>query len=513
VFAVVEVIAFATWMVVGRADWFYIDEWDFLAARKAGNLGDLFRSHNGHWTTLPVLTFRLLYALFGLRVYLPYRVVVLVLYLTAAALLLVVMRRAGVQPWIATAAASLFALFGAGWENIILPFQITFTGSLVFGLVFLLLVDHDGPLDRRDGLGALAGLLALLCSGVGVVMVAVAGIAVILRRGWQPALRLVVPLAVAYGVWLLAIGRTDNAIGSFDAGEMVRFVLTGWRATFGALGPVAAFGIVLALLLAGGFGLAWAQRRATGRTTDLAVPAALLAGSLVLLVITAVNRSAFGVDWARQSRYVSLVGAMTLPALAVAADALATRWRWFLPVAVALFLVGIPANLHAATRAQRALKARDAATRATMLSLAFDPLSRSVPRSVRPEPTTAGEVTIGWLLDAAAHHRLPAAGSPTPRLLASDAFRLSFLETSGRPPTTNCRDARRGLVLDLRKGDRIGISGDAVFLEPSSRVLVGLPLLFKPASDAYVSVLRGPLRVRLRPVTRGGAPRICVGGG
>jgi hypothetical protein len=319
-----------------------------------------------------------------------------------------------------------------------------------------------------------------------------------------------VPLAVVYAVWLLAIGRTDSAIGSFDAGEVVRFVLTGWRATFGAIGPVAAFGIAIALLLVCGFGLALTQRRVAGRAVELVGPAALLVGSLALLVITAVNRSVFGVDWARQSRYVSLVFAMTLPALAVAADALARRWRWFLPIAVALFLVGIPANLHAATRAQRALKARDAATRATMLSLASDPLSRTVPRSVRPEPTTAGEVTIGWLLDAAAQHGLPAPGSPSPRLLASDAFRLSFLQTRGLPPTMSCRDARRGLVLDLRKGDRIGISGDGVFLEPSSRVLVGLPLLFKPASDAYVSVLRGPLRVRLRPVTRGGAPRVCI---
>ena len=94
------------------------------------------------------------------------------------------MRRVGVHPWIATAAASRSRSSARGWENIILPFQITFTGSLVFGLVFLLLVDRDGPLDRRDALGALAGLLALMCSGVGVVMVAAAGIAVVVRRGW-----------------------------------------------------------------------------------------------------------------------------------------------------------------------------------------------------------------------------------------------------------------------------------------------------------------------------------------
>ena len=106
VFGAVEFTAFVIWLNVGRSGWFYIDEWDFLAGRSAGNLGDVFRSHNGHWTTLPVLAFRLLFALFGLRTYVPYRVTIIVLYLVAAALLLAVTRRAGVNPWIATSACA-----------------------------------------------------------------------------------------------------------------------------------------------------------------------------------------------------------------------------------------------------------------------------------------------------------------------------------------------------------------------------------------------------------------------
>ena len=47
--------------------------------------------------------------------------------------------------------------FGAGAENILVVFQITFVGALVFGLVQLLLADHDGPIDRRDWFGLLAG--------------------------------------------------------------------------------------------------------------------------------------------------------------------------------------------------------------------------------------------------------------------------------------------------------------------------------------------------------------------
>jgi hypothetical protein len=69
--------------------------------------------HNEHWSTLPILVYRMLWRFFGLRTYVPYKLITILLHLTTAVLLRVVMRRAGVNPWIATAAASLFALFGA----------------------------------------------------------------------------------------------------------------------------------------------------------------------------------------------------------------------------------------------------------------------------------------------------------------------------------------------------------------------------------------------------------------
>src|SRR5207248_9947128 len=124
---------------------------------------------------------------------------------TPAALRLVIIRRAGVRPWIATAAASLFVLLGAGWENIIQPFQIMFTASLVFGFVQILLSDHDGPINRRDWLALLAGLLGLMTSGVAVSLVVVVGIAAFLRRGWRAATFQTAPLASWYVAWPVAI--------------------------------------------------------------------------------------------------------------------------------------------------------------------------------------------------------------------------------------------------------------------------------------------------------------------
>ena len=184
VFCAVEAVAFAWWLLLGRGTWFNFDEWVFLTGRGLG-AQDLLAPFNGHWSTLPTLAYRLLFGVVGLRSYAPYLAVTISLQVTTAALLRVIMRRLGIGPWIATAAASLYVLFGAGAENVLWAWQMSFVGALVFGLVHLLLVDHDGPIDRRDWLGLAAGLAALMCSGVGVAMVVMVGIAALIRRGWH----------------------------------------------------------------------------------------------------------------------------------------------------------------------------------------------------------------------------------------------------------------------------------------------------------------------------------------
>src|SRR5262249_55806786 len=173
--------------VFGKDRWFLRDEWVFLTQR-GQTLGDYFVPFDQHWSTIPILSYKLISSVVGLRSYLPYLMVVVVLHLTAAALLRVVMRPMGVGPWIATIAAGIFVLFGPGQQNILWAFQVGFTGSVVFGLLQLIASDHDGPIDRRDWLGLAAGLVALLCSGVALTMLVVVGVATLMRRGWKAAL-------------------------------------------------------------------------------------------------------------------------------------------------------------------------------------------------------------------------------------------------------------------------------------------------------------------------------------
>jgi hypothetical protein len=500
-FAAVEAAAVPLWLVLARSRWFFSDEWDFLAGRRAGDLGDLFRPHNEHWSTLPILAYRLLWWLVGLRSYLPYVALLVLLHVTAAALLRVVMRRAGVDPWIATAAASAFALFGAGYQNIIWAFQIGFTGALVFGLTHLLLADHDGPIDRRDWLGCLAGLAALLCSGVGVTMVVIVGVATLVRRGWRVAVLHVVPLALVYVAWWAIIGNVPLGHGRVSLVELARFVRNGVQGVFGALGQLTGVGLALGVLLVVGLALAWAPLSGAQFRRRAAAPGAMLLGMIVFLGISGVGRIGFlGSEYARASRYLHLSAALTLPAVAVAADAVARRWRLLLPVVLLLLIVGIPGNIQVLADYTHDQKQAQSDYRELMLAFPRIPAARQVPRTVRPERSTfdsRASVTIGWLLDGVASGRIPNPGKITPALAAANTFRLAFLQTGTASRRKECQTISRPITRHLEKGEAISIRGWNLRVTSAAGASAGTSLVLDPEDGSSLMDVYGPLTVHL----------------
>jgi hypothetical protein len=513
VFGLVEATALVLWLMLGRVQWFFLDEWDFLATRTAGDLGDLFHPHNEHWSTLPILAYRAMWWTVGLRSYVPYQALIVLLHLTAAVLLRVVMRRAGVGPWIATAAASLFALFGAGYANVVWAFQIGFVGALVFGLIHLLLADHDGTVDRRDWLGLLAGVAGLLCSGVAVTMVVVVGLAMLVRRGWRVALLHTAPLGVLYVVWWTALARDNYTNQPATVDEVARFVATGVKATFRALGQVTGVGVALGVVLVVGLVLEWRGLADSEFRRRVGAPAALLVGSVMFLGVTAFGRfSAFGPDDARASRYLHLVAAMVLPAVALAADAVIRRWRLLAPAILALLVVGIPGNIRALADFERDQEQSQRDYKQLILSLPRIPLAKKVPRVVQPETSQASGVTIGWLLGGVASGRIPDPGPITPSQRAADTFRLSIEQTRTASRWKACHPLFKPITRRLGKGQSIGIRGGAggILVTPASGAHAGTSeLLFRPADGETLVAVAGPLTVRLRSTNFYFAVTLC----
>ncbi len=506
-FAAVEVAGAVLYLVNGRKVWFFGvfgDEWDFLAGRRL-RIHDLLLRHGDHLVALPALAFRVMYALFGLRSYLPYQLLSIALHLVAAALLRVLMRRAGVQPLIATAAAGLFVLFGSGSQDVLIAFQITFTGALVLGLTQLLLADHEGPIDRRDALAFVAGIGALLCSDVSIVMIAVVGIATLLRRRWLAAALHTLPLAALYLAWLLGFGRGPHT--DVHLSQVTTSVRTSLSASFGALGVVPLAGWALAIMLAVGLTLAVLDSTRSARRAELTPPIALGIGAVAFSLMLAITRFGLGAQFAASSRYLHIIAALLLPALAVAADAIARRRRALGVVVIALLLVGVPGNIARIGR-NVGPAARYRAQRRTISALPRARLARAVPRALHPTPSFASEVTVGWLLDGAKSGRIPAPGRLTPTERATDALRLS-LEQLAATGAATCNPIRSSVTRRLERGQSLEIRGTVAVQSrsPISQPLTfGTSLLDGARSHALLAVA-GPLELRISPRSLGAA--IC----
>jgi hypothetical protein len=512
-FAVIEIAGLCFYLVAGHKIWFFRDDWDFLSGRSI-NAHDLLTQHGGHLVALPLVVFRVMYFFIGLRSYVPYQILPIALHLTAAALLRVIMRRAGVGPWISTVAASIFVFFGTGSQDILWAFQIAFTGPLVLGLVQLILADHDGPIDRRDWLGIVAGFAAIMCSGVAVTMIAVVGLAALIRRGWRAAAFHTLPLGVVYAAWWLHYSRGAGATVT-DPSVLFDWVRTGITGTFDALGQVAFIGWVLAVMLAGGLVLAWRQYDGTERRRRGAAISAMLIGSLGFLLISGVNRAWIGTRFASSSRYVHVVAALLLPSLAVAADALIRRRRAFAPLVVALFLIGVPGNITQ-TGKNFFGKAYFASYEETMRSLPRMSLARQVPRDVRPDLVNGPWITVGWLLDGASSGRIPAARAPTPIERATNRLRLS-LEQLDEAHASECVPVRAPVVRHLGAGESFVVRG-AILVQliddetGSSSHLVSFGASFlSGARDHSLRDVAGPLTIRISP--SGAAGMLCRSSG
>jgi hypothetical protein len=328
-------------------------------------------------------------------------------------------------------------LLGSGFEDIIWPFQITLVGSLVFGVAHVVLADHDGAFDRRDWLGLLCGLAAILCSGLGVIMAIVVGVAALMRRGWRPALAHAAPLIGLYLVWLVTVARHDYGAaqrehGTATASQAVHFVNGLIGNAFRALGQNPVVSVALAIVLISG--LLVSLRTVGGREirATAAAPLGLLVGAVVFAVSTGVERA----TWAppSQSRYLYAMVYMIVPALGIAVDALMRRGRIVAIVVLVLLGATIPGNLHALTSYVGRQKNTQLLFREMILTLPGILNAGQVPDATIVRTGLAPcEITMGWLLDGAASNRLPRPERINATDIANDRLYTSLVVLPGCP--------------------------------------------------------------------------------
>jgi len=315
------VAGFVVWMYLDRHLWFYGDEWDFIVRRGIFHAPlSIWVPHNEHWSTLPILVWRALFSLVHLSHYWPYLAALLVVHVCVVHQFWRLCLSEDVDPWVATAMGLLLALLGSAAEDLTWAFQIGFLGSMGFGVIALQLVGHRGRVTASSVGAVMAAIASLMCSDIGVAMLAALAVLAVARRGWGQAALVVAPPTLAFVVWFVLVGRTGVAGDPITTGIVLgipRFVWQDVRADASrilSLGPVGLTFLAPLLVLCLLVWLAWTGRRLFRHHP---IVLALVAGDLVFHVLTALGRERLGEAFS-PSRYVYIDAVFLLPVLGVA---------------------------------------------------------------------------------------------------------------------------------------------------------------------------------------------------
>ena len=305
--------------------WFFGDDWDFLLRR--GVLGDseegLFTPHNEHWSTAPILAFRALFTVFGIRHYLPYAALVVALHAAITVCMWLLLRRHGMRPWVAAAFGSVLALNGAGGENTLWDFQVGFLLPILCALLSLLLMPMSTTLARRDAVVVALLLLGLASSGQGIVAVLVVSVYALLARGVRASATLAGAGAAFYLPWYLLEGHSGLAgddLSLESVGATPAYLWTGLANVWSATSGVPGVGLVVIVLA-----VASLLQEAGQGPRHLALSSACLAGAVGMFGLAGTTRAQFGVEQAMSSRYVYIATVLLTPLLAAGVQRLLAR--------------------------------------------------------------------------------------------------------------------------------------------------------------------------------------------
>lgn len=394
VFGAALVLGFLAMLAINRHSWFTADDFAYLyKSNEVFEKGDyvdwLLSPHNEHWAMLPVVIFRVLFAVFGMNHFLPYLVPVLVAHLVALVILRALMVRAGVRYWVATGLCIAVIIFGGGAQNLNWAFQIGFVGSVMFGLAQILCVDHDGPINARDLLGLLFGFLAISTQGPGITMVIIATLLLVFRRRFRAAALQAVPLATIYLVWFLAYGRgpARPETTPYLLAQVPSYIWTGvTNALNGLLQMPGAAVVALVVLIAAVLVIGPTQRAATAT--------AMFVGIVVFFAINAYGRISLGPQQAGESRYVYVAGLLAAVALGLALCAvpLDGRRRWIPALLIISWMAVANTALYYVTSTDAAAVRRD--DRRLVTAMAAVPGIDQADPNARPIPG-APDVSVG----------------------------------------------------------------------------------------------------------------------
>jgi hypothetical protein len=241
-------------------------------------------------------------------------------------------------------------------------------------------------------------------------------------------------------------------------------------------------------------------------------PLALLGAGLLFLIVSGYGRWWVSPTVGSSSRYVHLAAAFSLPAIAVAVDALARGRRYGNIVAAVLLACLIPYGVSQFDTNPPFTSAYFKGRETLIAALGRSPYLTQVPRSTRIDSPWS-TITAGWLLDARNGGDLPPLHQPAAVRDPSLALRFGFAQLDRPVGARTCTSVPRFIDVSLHRGDEIGIKvakgnpsdGPTFFGQQITAQLLrnglpaGLPVIYVTSTGHVFRAELGAMDVRLRP--------------
>lgn len=347
-FATVAFIGIVIFYVT-RNSWFFGDDWKFLVFRRdLWNSGHrfeaIFTPHNEHLSAVPSALYLILENIVGIGTTVPYFTLLIAGHIAVLWGLRTVLVRLDV-PLVARLVALIwFGAFGAGAENLVWPFQVSFIWSFAFALWgLLLLTDKKTASIARDISASVFFLLAILTAstGMSVVAVAFASVALASRSIIRLARIFLLPLGV-YALWYFTYAKSRIASHPSSMSQLVPFFTKGISFGFDQTLQFAVVGLLVGL-----GSLVLISTTTWFESSQRKIVAMLGSILVVFYLVGAVGRGYLGPDQATASRYVYFCGALAIPIVVVAGVILVRKFHRFWPLFCLLLAIGTIGNFGA----------------------------------------------------------------------------------------------------------------------------------------------------------------------
>ena len=398
---VVAIISFVLSLWINRHSWFIGDDFAILTDRyfaaSDGNWSQaLLLPHNDHLVALPVLVFIALGHVVGLNNHLVYMLPAIFMHIAILLAVAIILKKRCASTLTALSAVCCIAFMSAGYEVLMMATNMAHVAPIFLGLYQLILVDHDGGIFKRDIVATMLGVIAVVCAGTSIPIIAIITLFLILQRQFRRVFLIALPPATLWLLWFVKYGTLNHGAKgatqytTFNKTEQIaQFVIKGLQGSLEAIshiGGSSTFMVVLCFL-----GL----YKKSIKSKAILMPFCMAVGSVLFYSITGFSRVTFGEPVS--GRYVYLGAIFIIPLVFIGIESLleqvASRHIFTIAATVWISAMGIIGFLAAIETSPYTYQGRIEAIESMRDLVA----SGGTDLAVAPSPIFDPNLTVNWI--------------------------------------------------------------------------------------------------------------------